>query len=387
MSVQQVPATFMGKDSQDFEQPKEGSKQRWYAKLGYLLAFVLFVDLVALGPIAYQKGRPVIAHYIEEKCSENNLMGGEILCSLLSKNAQIGDIVDDSLWSARAMNDTNSSNPSSDSSSSGNSSSGNSSSGSGNSASEVSPIGNFSGNLTALTTLLNTSGAEVSCASIGCTSDSQAYCSSLGCSSSDLAITGTTLCSPIVANNPQITLCDSSGFSVGGSLVVISGGVTYSFTITNIGESTGRRLLSKRRLADTATVSPNPPANVPAGSPAVTVGATATTTTCDKDAWWPHWAYWLLFVGLGLCLAALAAIAAMACMMGKKAPKKKAVKPPPTPPPQTTVTTTAVPMTYAQPATTAVPMMYTQPYQMPTTTAMAAPSFTTMAQPGYMMPY
>merc|ERR1712227_1117357 len=103
----------------------------------------------------------------------------------------------------------------------------------------------------------------------------------------------------------------------------------------------GKRLQPSgaRRLTD-AKVTVNPAVGTAITPPAIvaTKGPTpATTTTHDDSAWGPHWAYWLLFIALGLCLAAIAAIAAMMCM-GKKKGTKKAFKPPPTPPPATTTT-------------------------------------------------
>jgi len=377
------------------EQPKEGSKQHWYAKIGYLLAFVLLVDLVALGPIAYHKSRPMIARYIEEKCSEKGMMGGEALCSLLNKYVQLGNHVEDSSWSTRAMNGTNSTENSSSSSGNGtegNSSSGNSSSGNSSSTeNEMAVVPSF-GSLTLA--LEESSDGELSCESLGCTSaTSLNFCALLACNSGTTQVTATTISEEVQAGTTSITLADISGMSVGDLLVILQQDSTASYTITSL----GRRLLSKRvqpsgarRLAGVGVNPAVNPAIKKGAIAAAKKGSVATTTTHDDSAWWPSWAYWLLFIGIGLCLAAIAAIAAMACMGKKKAPKKRALKPPAPAPPVTTtmpVTTTAVPMTYAQPATTATMMYaqqpsytYAQPFataQPMTTATMAAPSFTT----------
>jgi hypothetical protein len=222
----------------------------------------------------------------------------------------------------------------------------------------------------------------------------------LGCDSVSTPVTATSLSADVASGATELPLGDLSGFSVGDILVMISAAFSQDFEITELIPSS-RRLLSKRLQSSARRLTGGTAKVAPAAKKAITIPAVAavkaalavTTTTHDKSVWWPSWAWWLLFIGLGLCLAAIAAIAAMMCMK-KKAPKKKAAKPMAAPPPTTTtmpVTTTAVPMTYAQPA----PMMYAQQYQQapsysytqplttaqPMTTTMAAPSFTTA--PGY----
>jgi len=99
--------------------------------------------------------------------------------------------------------------------------------------------------------------------------------------------------------------------------------------------------------------------------------AAVTTTTHDSSKWWPHWAWWLLALGL-LCLIGACVAGLLPFCMKKKAPKTRAVKKA-APAPATTTYTTAPVMTMAAPVTTAQPVSY----------AMAAPSFTTVAAPTY----
>merc|ERR1719265_844739 len=85
----------------------------------------------------------------------------------------------------------------------------------------------------------------------------------------------------------------------------------------------------------------------------------ATTTTHDSSKWWPHWAWWVLALGL-LCLVG-ACVAALMPMCKKEPAKKRAVKKEVAPAPATTayaaapVATMSVPMTMAAPSFVAQP--------------------------------
>jgi len=255
----------------------------------------------------------------------------------------------------------------------------------------------------ALTDILNnTNSSNLDCSQVGCTSGtSYAFCNYLGCQNggnSHSTVYATEVTEPISRFSPYISLKDITGLEVGEDLVIIdpktSSSVswsTYQIAALEFPESE-RRLFSGRDSRRLTTpggqvkLTKNPK-TASAKAIAVANGNNlATTTTHDPDRWWPHWAWWLLGIGLGLCLLSFACVVAVVLCVGqKKSPKKRTLssRTPEVQPQAQAVTTTAVPMSYAQPmtyqqpqyATTAVPQQqyaYQQPtyaYQQPATRA------------------